>query len=223
MKRLLLAGAMLAAFPITHAGAVLVSFCGPSSGMGCETAADKMVFLQAAKGVTQGFGNIGSQTGLPLMEFSSDHGLLNITINLANGFATITPTKPAVTFNGLDISIPGFEFKDLVFDEQLTPNAAGPRPFTITARDTLGTVVDNTFDAADTDKEWSVTALLGAFKDINIQAPGGFDEMKHFEVGGLIAIPEPRTWAMMLIGFGLMAGLGYRRTWTARRATSSMA
>jgi hypothetical protein len=149
--------------------------------------------------------------------------LLNVTINLANGFATITPTKPAVTFNGLDISIPGFEFKDLVFDEQLTPNAAGPRPFTITARDTLGTVVDNTFDAADTDKEWSVTALLGAFKDININAPGGFDEMKHFEVGGLIAIPEPRTWALMLIGFGLMAGLGYRRAWTARRVTSSMA
>ncbi len=192
------------------AHAATVSFCGPSSGMGCETGSEQMVFGQAAKDVMVGFGNIGSQTGLPVMEFSSDGGALNVFLDISNGFATIKPAGPpvgATTFNGLDISIPGFTFTELVFDEQLTPvTGQSSDPFTITANDTLGAVIGNEADAADTDKEFSVTALAGAFTDINIQAPGGFDEIKHIEVFGLAAVPEPSTWAMLLFGF---AGLGY--------------
>jgi len=32
------------------------------------------------------------------------------------------------------------------------------------------------------------------------------------------AIPEPRTWAMLAIGFGLMAAMGFKRSRTARFA-----
>jgi hypothetical protein len=32
-----------------------------------------------------------------------------------------------------------------------------------------------------------------------------------------ISIPEPSTWAMMLVGFGLLGGAGY---WTRRRRVS---
>lgn len=43
-----------------------------------------------------------------------------------------------------------------------------------------------------------------------IEFPGG-------EIGGQIeVIPEPSTWAMMLLGFGGLAFLGYRQTRTAK-------
>jgi hypothetical protein len=32
---------------------------------------------------------------------------------------------------------------------------------------------------------------------------------------GVAAVPEPATWAMLLIGFGLMGFLGYRKTRSA--------
>jgi hypothetical protein len=202
----------------------LASFCGPLSGNGCEDGTEKMVFLQKAKNVTTGFGNIGSQTGTPIMKIVSDGGLLNMFIDLANGFATITPanTGHQTTFNGLDISVPGFTFTKLVFDEQLTPvTGQASDPFTITANDTLGTQTGNESDAANTDKEFSVTALQGAFKDINILAPGGFDEIKHIEIEGLDAIPTPLPGALPLF-IGGLAGLGVLSRWRRKNTTSPM-
>jgi hypothetical protein len=50
----------------------------------------------------------------------------------------------------------------------------------------------------------------------------GFKEIKHIEISGLAAVvsspppvPEPSTWAMMGLGFGLMGLLGYRKTRSA--------
>jgi hypothetical protein len=211
----------------------LASFCGPSSGNGCEDGTEQMVFLQDAKGVTTGFGNIGSQKGTPIMKIVSDGGLLNMFIDLSNGFATIKPENKQTTFNGLDISVPGFTFTKLVFDEQLTPvkipdpNHPGKfidqasDPFTILVNDTLGTQTGNESDAADTDKEFSVTALQGAFKDINISALGGFDEIKHIEIEGLdpITSPVPLPGALPLF-IGGLTGLGVLSRWRRKNTTS---
>jgi hypothetical protein len=202
------AAALLLASP-AHA-ITIDTVCGPGTeGGACEPTGESKIFLQAAKDVTVGFGNVGSQNGLPVVKFVSDGGSLNLFIDLSNGFGTITPAKTSsgkqVDFNGIDISVPGYTFTDIVFDEQLTPvKGQTSDPFTITAHDTLGTQTNTVFDAADTDKLFSVVANIGAFTDVNIQAPGGFDEIKHLEISGLSPVPIPGALPLFFSG---LAGL----------------
>lgn len=224
--------ASLATVAPAHAIIETDTFCGPASGMTCETQPDLMIFLQKQMNVTVGFGNIGPGRNPPVVQFSSDSGALNMFIDLANGFATITPAKPATTFNGIDFSIPGdaadplgYGFTQFVFDEQLTPagGAQTAEPFTITAHNgnTLITPIGAESDQPDTDKEFSVTAVNGIFTDVNIQALTGFDEMKHFEVSGVCAIQangtcepvvfqatEPASLALLSMG---LLGLGFTK------------
>jgi hypothetical protein len=59
--------------------------------------------------------------------------------------------------------------------------------------------------------------------ELIISSDTGFKELKHFNLSGLLfdglpcpscgsgAVPEPSTWAMMLIGFAGLAFAGYRR------------
>ena len=213
MKRLLLAATLLSAPLAAHAESA--SYCGPSSGMGCEDPLDQMVWGQAAKDVMVGFGNIGSQTGLPLMKFTSDGGLLNVFLDISNGFATIKPAGPpigATTFNGLDITVPGYTFTHIDFDEQLTPTGATEN-FTLegfTGNHTLVSPVGNESDAPDTDKEFSITAVGGSFDEINFQSLTGFDQIKHIEISGLAPVLTPEPATIAVLGVGLL-GLGLVR------------
>jgi hypothetical protein len=218
--RNLLCGTTLAAGLILAGGAaragVTDTFCGPSSGMGCEAGTELMVYLNDAKDVTSGTGRVGSPTSTTLLNLSSDGGMLQIFLDLSNGFATITPTHGASTFNGIDITIPGFTFTDLVFDTQLTPTASPTDSFTVEGfsgahSDGKGTETE----AADTDKEYAITAVGGAFDEVNILSLTGFDEIKHIEVSGLApvvtAVPEPATMGLLGIGLIGLLGVGRRR------------
>jgi hypothetical protein len=184
-----------------------------------------MVFGESATNQMNVFGNIGSQTGLPVMKFHSDSGPLSLTIDISNGFATIKPGN-GISFNGLDITIPGdaanplgYAFTQLVFDEQLTPSASPTDNFTLqgfTGSHVAVGVIGSESDAADTDKQFSITAVNGTFDEVNILSGTGFDEIKHLEVGGVCAIqangtctptvistPEPSSF--LLLGFGTCA------------------
>lgn len=208
MNKLLITTALLFAMG-APAHAVTATFCGPDSEGGtCEGTGELKVFLDKAKDTMVGFGDVGTQQGSPpVMKLSSDGGGLNIFIDLSSGFGTITPTQGQTTFNGLDITIPGFTFKDLVFDVQLTPTDSTTDHFTIS--DFSGAhVLDGTgleSDKADTDKQFSTTAVGGAFDEVNVDSLTGFDEIKHIEVSGLAAVPEAQTWVMLLVGFVFMA------------------
>ncbi len=71
--------------------------------------------------------------------------------------------------------------------------------------DTLGHDADINFVLADAS---GLTA-------VDLSSPTGIKEAKHFDVSGVgVAIPEPSTWAMMLLCF---AGLGYAAWRNARK------
>lgn len=230
MKSFLLSATILAAMGATPASAaVTATFCGPQTegtgGAGCTGTDEAMVFLDAAKDVTLGFGQIGGNHAIPTMQLVSDGGMLNMTVDLANGFGTITPSQGFSTFNGLDITIPGFTFTDILFDAQLTPTSSPTDAFTISTFSGahISDGVGDETDAADTDKQFAAFAVGGAFDEVNIQSLTGFDEIKHIEISGLTplaAIPEPSTWAMFVAGFGLMGLLGWKRSRAPRLSLS---
>lgn len=211
MNKLLLTTALLFAMG-APAHAVTATFCGPDSEGGtCEGPGEVKVFLDKGKDEASGTGEVMGQKGNVTVDFSSDGGTLNSSVDLANGFATITPTQGQKTFNGIDITIPGFTFTDIAFDVQLTPTPNTIDNFTISdfSGNHVSDGVGNESDKADTDKQFSTTAVGGAFDEVDVRSLTGFDEIKHIEISGLAPlgspIPEPRTWVMLLVGFTFMA------------------
>lgn len=227
MNKFLITTALLLAMGAMPAKAVTATFCGPDSEGGtCEGPNEVKVFLEGGKDETLGFGNPGGQNTLPVIDFSSDSGSLNANLDFSNGFATIDPTPVnkggGVDFNGVDITVPGFTFTDIAFDVQLTPTDSRTDNFTIQAFSGAHVLdgTGNESDAADTDKQFSATAVGGAFDEVNVQSLTGFDEIKHIEISGLArvvgsAVPEPSTWALMGLGFAALGLLGYRKTRSA--------
>jgi PEP-CTERM motif len=175
-----------------------------------------MIFLDSASDVMTGTGNVGSQTGLPAVQFTSDSSL-----DFANGFATITPSAKGgkASFGDLEFTIPGHTFTDLVFDLQMLK--ADTTDLTIEAID--GTTLVQSFDLTglkhDADINFILVATGGPLTEISLMSTSGIKEAKHFEVSGVAAIPEPSTWAMMLLGF---AGLGFAAYRKAHRARSAL-
>jgi hypothetical protein len=226
MKSLFLTTALLAAMGAspTLAATVTTTFCGPDSEGGtCEGPVEAKVFLDSSKATALGTGEVGSPGSSTVIDFSSDSGSLNSLLDVSGGFATIKPQQGSVDFNGVDVVIPGFTFTDIAFDVQLTPTASATDSFTISAFSGAHVLdgVGTEFDAANTDKQFSVTATGGAFDEVNIQSTTGFDEIKHIEISGLspvvsAVVPEASTWAMLITGFGLIGLSGLWRKQAGR-------
>ena len=223
MRSLLLSGVAaltIACLPQAQAAEIAI-YCGPSSGTGCETGTELPVYLQAQQDTLVGYGNVGSQNGLPIMKLSSDGGTFTQYIDLANGFANVTAANPAKVFNGLDITVPGYTFTRLVFDVQL----ASPTNGFVDTGYLLGVAIPpaaTQSGQANADKEYSIQAQGGVFDEVNIFSLTGFKEIKHIEIDGLVqdpctgancdptttAVPEPTTLAVL--GVGLL-GVGFIR------------
>ncbi len=62
---------------------------------------------------------------------------------------------------------------------------------------------------------WNNGVFAGAIDNVNFSFAGGRENNFNFEVAAA-AVPEPGTWAMMLVGFGMIGGTArYRRRKTS--------
>jgi hypothetical protein len=208
---LMAACASAMSFATTSASAVTTVCLGGDYGVStCTASNESKVYLQSASGVTTGYGNIGSQSGSPVAKFTSTDSL-----DFANGFATIKPVGRS--FSNLAITIPDHKFGDIIFDLQLLKNNDIGQNLTIKAY--YGTTLEQTFAltnlAHDADKNFIIVATGGYLTEIDLSSTSGIKEAKHFEFSGVAStvggIPEPSTWAMMLLGFGCLGFAAKRR------------
>jgi hypothetical protein len=146
-------------------------------------------------------------------EVNSQHSGIFIDINTVgavdtgNGFSNIVPIKggtlTAATFTPED----PLKFNDFSLRGQLV--TAGKFTFVVQDDQTF------TFDSGKDDDFTRVGIISNdgeTIKSVGVFEAGGFKELKQIEFSTMSgAVPEPATWAMMLLGFATLGFAGYRR------------
>lgn len=167
--------------------------------------AETKIFLDANSSTMSVTGHAGSQTGTELITFTSP-----VNVDAKNGFASIDAIGNGnAVYNSLTITAAaGFTFTDLIFD------ALKASQVSVTAFNgltTIGTYSNN--DVKNGLDEFLVEATNGkTFTSLQITSTDGFSQVKQFEISGLTAsVPEPSTWAMMILGFFGVGFMAYRR------------
>ena len=135
----------------------------------------------------------------------SADGLINTTFTY-NGLAGqnlgVDLTNPALGFTQT-------EFRIFVGDGTATQA-------TLTFRDTAGTQFQNTFDIPS-NGFFNAQAVDGQQIDyFSIAANGSFQDVRQVRIGGVATVPvgvvpEPASWALMILGFGGVGALTRRR------------
>jgi hypothetical protein len=196
-----LAGGLSLASVPAHATFIIDTSCGVSS---CAAGTDFFID-DANSGATMFTGTVGAHLSGPPVTVDTAGA-----VDTGAGFADITPSGSAaltsLTFTPANDAL----FSDFSFRGQLERlGFAGTVDITWT--DSLGTTGMLTVSGvkgpnADFDRIGIVSDDGEKLKSVAISTPGSesFKEVKQVEFSS--AIPEPSTWALMLLGF---AGLGY--------------
>ena len=145
-------------------------------------------------------GHVDSQGGTPLVSFTSPTTL----VVAKDGFASIDAPKDSL-YHDLTLTIQtGFTFTDVVFD------ILSPAAFTIAASNG-GTA--SLSDLKNGNDEFLALSTNGtSLTWITLHSDTGFSQIKQWELSGITAaVPEPGTWAMMILGFAGVGFLAYRR------------
>ena len=176
----------------------------------CTATGEQKIFLEKGTGAT-GLGNVGSQTDLPLVDFSSTS-----VLDFKNGFATIKPDS-GKSYSNIDVTLPGNTFTDLMFSVQLLK--VKKPGFTIDAYDGATLLGTETFSGLkhDADLDFLVVSTT-PMTEVDMVGSTGFTETKHFEISGATGVvvigkmgvtPIPATLPLFAGGlgmFGLIAG-----------------
>ena len=215
--------------------------CGGGSidfylGTPLPAANEKKVYLDKdTTNVTSFIGNIGSQTGLPTAQFTTDVG-----VNLGNGFANVKPTAKDDRIGTLSFSVPGYLFGDFLFDVQLdtfdVDRKNVPFPLSIQAYDVAASLLGSwTFGANDAnlkgnaDLSFLVLSAVSNIDKIVISSflgannEPGMLELKHFQVSELQSttpVPLPTALPLFAGGLGFMGWMARRRRSQAAHALS---
>ena len=209
---------LLGAPGAAHATFVLDTSCGESKcAGGTDFKNDK-----ANKDVSTFTGTVGGHAGTDVTVDTIGN------IDTGAGFSTITPIKggtlTSLTFTPADDTL----FTDFSFRGQLAP-VGDTGVIDVKWTDSLGTSATLDFSGIPGPEEdfdrLGIVSLDGeTLKSVVITTAAGesFDEFKQvqFSAAGIppSPIPEPSTWAMMLLGFVGLGYAGYRRGNGARAA-----
>ena len=200
MRKILFAGAALVvAFGSQAASAATIISCGGASS--CITDTDN-VLLDSATNVAVGTGLTNTTPGVPI-EFTSTTDMLNLDASGQANISAVDEILNNLTFTLLGGAI--FERAEFnLFD-------GADAPLSVTILTNTGS--SETFDLASVNgaNRFGITADAGeSLSSVTFTSAVGFDSLRQLRIGGVTtpgAIPEPATWLMMLIGFGLLGGV----------------
>lgn len=161
---------------------------------------EEKVFLDAdtASTIT---GHVGSQTGTPLVSFSSTTD----TLVANDGFSSIKSADGHI--NNITITAPGYWFEDLIFSIMLS---SGNSDLSVTAKDKSGGTDVNTVWTLGNGENRILVLAKGSnlMQSVTVDsipgfnALGGLSQFKQTEISGLTAVPVPP--AIWLFGSGLL-------------------
>ena len=213
MKRLLFACTALIALSAPASAAVITP--DPNSKIGVvagEAGLEVKLFLDKTDNTNTFTANFGSQNGLPEFTFQTIG-----KVDADNGFSTVKPVHGSV-FTSLMITAPtSYTFKDFNF------SILDADDFTVTSSNGGSVHVAN---APNGNFDWTAFTLNGAadltWVKITADIGDDFKQMKQFQISGLAkdgveinpqvgGVPEPSTWAMMILGFAGVGFMAYRR------------
>jgi hypothetical protein len=179
---------------------------GPDAS--CPTTQESEIFLTETHSSTTVPGNIGSQTGLPAVQFTSDAALTS-----GSGNSTINPASTGnnASFPNLAFTIPSHTFTDFSFELQLVNATA----LNLTVEALSGSTVAGTVTYApnslvhDQPIDFTISDPAG-LTEIEMASTSGLKSVKSFDVSG-VSTPEPSTWTMMVLGLGGIGLAAIRR------------
>lgn len=200
MKKIALAAAAVASLavsPANSASLTSVSVFGTTSGATWNTASDQFwsVFLQRPIGVllnpTDNFAGSAATLGLNSYAIFGEGTLSSTTVNSDLEYRiTLNFDDGATLVGSYNFAIPGGQF------------VAGPQS-TATVGTTTYTLNGFGWDRSSADN-------VSAFRAVSGGDPNDYTGQFSFFTSSS-AVPEPATWAMFILGFGLIgAGLRHR-------------
>jgi PEP-CTERM motif len=144
-----------------------------------------------------------------LVNFSSSTGQTLITNS--SGQAKITTNDNDSLITSINVSSPGNTFLDFIGN----PEHSGA--FTVTVKTNDGTFTDN-FPGGPGENFVTILAQGNeTISSVAFTSSAGFGTFDQPRISGIAsAVPEPSTWAMMLLGF---AGLGFAFRQSRRRVS----
>jgi hypothetical protein len=198
------AAAALGAMP---ASAATVIDCGNQGGNSCIVT-DTNVLLDDAENAATVTGTTNQGTVTILFTSMSD-ALLDASSGQASITGGIDGTLSQISFDLLN----GAFFTTALFN--LSPqsgNNLGEATFATVTTENNGVVANQTFDLSGNGSNFvGIQAGAGErITGVNISTNGNFESFRQLRLGGVSAVPEPTTWAMMLVGFGAV-GYSMRR------------
>jgi hypothetical protein len=201
-KTLVSVAALAVAAFSTPASAATIIACG--GGSNCVTGTTN-VNLVGANDVMSGTGNIG--IGGPVVNFSTTQAG---GFDLVTGQASISAADPSMSLDNLLFSVAtGFTAAEFNFN----PLTGGGPPAPFSVRIITNTGADQTFTVGN--QRFGILADTGeTITSVQINTPtGAFGAFTQLRItpAAVNAVPEPGTWAMMLVGFGAIGASMRRR------------
>lgn len=199
--------------------ATTAAFCFGLGVIGAPAAAAVIIYdspgaIQPAENVLL----VKGQTGTSVIGNTNQTGT-EVTFQSLNGESLTTPSNGQAKVQAVDgsldalalyLSDPTLGFKQVEFNLFKALSGTGSVSLTFTSG------ASGVFNIANGQNFFSAEATDGDFiTRVAFDTNGsGISQLKQVRVGGIAAIPavpEPATWAMMLLGFGMVGGVARTR------------